>query len=1130
VVANELSMASEQMIQNYDVVAASPRQSWLDKPLLATLNWEKTLYLLFIVVAIISRFYDIGARVMSHDESLHTYFSYNLAAGKGFQHTPLMHGPFLFHVTALSYFLFGANDTTSRLPFAIFGIVLVALPYLFRKELGRFGALATSLFILISPSILYHARYIRQEQTILVWTVLTVLCTWRYLETRKVGWLIGLSAALAFHATDKSTSFLSIALMLIFLAPLALWQLYRMRSKWQDAGMLVAFGVVTAVFMLGLSIIFELGGSRLSQALNLSAIITQPDPNSATVALNTGALLFVGIMLVVTVAVGTGLFYLYRSTFGDWMRQATAGSAALNVVIVMVTTTMFMGSPAMLLIKNRIWQLFRGEELVPISTLGTMSNLQSNPNVVSTMLAMSLALIAIAVAMGLMWDARAWLPIIGIFLVITVTFFTTVFTNMAGVGTGYVGQLGYWMAQQDVMRGNQPPYYYALIVPMYEYAVLIGTLCAITTIAIRLIRAARVSRLNLKSEIQNLLFPLFVTWWTIATWLIYTIAGEKMPWLSVHFALPMTFLTGWFLQRVVMQAWTRVRHLSRSRWLAVAVLSVLAVALFVRQLSLIGSINLAEAPRADGLQWIFNFVLGIFALAVVGYLLTRVASGAAWPGVGLASFALLGVLTIRTAVNVTYINYDYTKEFLFYAHGAPGVKIALNQVEDLERRVGGRTPLRIGYTQETSWPMSWYMQQKPGARFFGAQLPPDYSDSQVILASEQDAEFAQWADTLSADYTRFDYMLVWWPMQDYYDLNWERVSYSLFNPQARAALWEIVFNRNFEPYAKLFNKTSLTPETWSPGHRFSLFVRNDVANQLWDYRIGDVAAGGARPVSGPKIQSPAGITFAPDGTRYLIDHKVNRVFHQDADGNLIASFGGSGNQPGKFNDAWSIAVDAASNVYVADTFNHRIQKFDANGGFITAWGRPGATMDPGIGPDTQFFGPRDIVIDSQGRLLVTDTGNKRVQVFDANGNFLTQFGADGSRPGQFNEPVGLAIDGQGNVYVADTWNKRIQVFDSNFAFVREFPVATWDQMEPNELQNVDHKPYLAIDQNTLFVTSPGTAQVLAFTLNGAPVDLPTVTFDVGDLPTGIKTQNGTLFVTNARNGAIASFPIQANAQ
>ena len=114
------------------------RKISLDTPLTAlfAINWEIVLYIAIFMVAIVTRFYDLGARVMSHDESLHTLYSWNLYAGKGYQHDPLMHGPFLFHANALIYFLFGDNDFTARTAPALFGIVLVILPYWFR-QIGR---------------------------------------------------------------------------------------------------------------------------------------------------------------------------------------------------------------------------------------------------------------------------------------------------------------------------------------------------------------------------------------------------------------------------------------------------------------------------------------------------------------------------------------------------------------------------------------------------------------------------------------------------------------------------------------------------------------------------------------------------------------------------------------------------------------------------------------------------------------------------------------------------------------------------------------------------------------------------------------------------------------------------------
>lgn len=145
----------------------------LDTPITAlfTLNWELVLYTIFFALAIFTRLYELGDRVMSHDESLHTLYSWNLYAGKGYQHDPLMHGPTLFHFTALMYFLFGDNDFTARLSAAIFGVILVILPYWFRPWLGRLGALSASFMLLISPGILYYTRYIRHfSRKLPVWS------------------------------------------------------------------------------------------------------------------------------------------------------------------------------------------------------------------------------------------------------------------------------------------------------------------------------------------------------------------------------------------------------------------------------------------------------------------------------------------------------------------------------------------------------------------------------------------------------------------------------------------------------------------------------------------------------------------------------------------------------------------------------------------------------------------------------------------------------------------------------------------------------------------------------------------------------------------------------------------------
>ncbi len=133
-------------------------------------------------------------------------------------------------------------------------------------------------------------------------------------------------------------------------------------------------------------------------------------------------------------------------------------------------------------------------------------------------------------------------------------------------------------------------------------------------------------------------------------------------------------------------------------------------------------------------------------------------------------------------------------------------------------------------------------------------------------------------------------------------------------------------------------------------------------------------------------------------------------------------------QPWYFNEPYDVAVDKEGNVFVADTFNHRIQKFSPDGAFVTAWGSLGSG-------DGQFKYPGGIATDAAGNIFVVDTGNNRIQKLGSNGAFVTAWGSLGSGDGQFNSPWGIATDAAGNILVADAGNHRIQKFGPDGAFV-----------------------------------------------------------------------------------------------
>jgi len=142
---------------------------------------------------------------------------------------------------------------------------------------------------------------------------------------------------------------------------------------------------------------------------------------------------------------------------------------------------------------------------------------------------------------------------------------------------------------------------------------------------------------------------------------------------------------------------------------------------------------------------------------------------------------------------------------------------------------------------------------------------------------------------------------------------------------------------------------------------------------------------------------------------------------------------------GKFSGPSGIATDSQGNVYVADTRNNRIQKFSNNGVFLSLWGSRGH----GAG---QFINPYGIAIDANDDVYVAesstsslaDTANHRVQKFTSDGTFLLAWGTKGIGDGSFNTPRGIAVDGPGNVYVAEWGNSRVQKFTGDGTYLTKW--------------------------------------------------------------------------------------------
>jgi uncharacterized protein (TIGR03663 family) len=1162
---------------------APEKNSWLDRPIFSIfppLTGELAIFILIIVLAAFSRLYDLGTRVMSHDENLHAYFSWLFAIGKGYQHTPLMHGPLQFHLLALAYQLIGDSDFTARFPHALASILTIVLLWKWRRYLGRAGTLVTAGLMLISPFMLYYGRYARNEAFIGVFFVLTLYAILRYFETGRNRYLILLTISTALHFTSKETAFIYTAQALLFLAVFLIIHVFKV--VWKKPALLNAFiiflsiGVLLSGVALGLTI-YNRVQIKTDASQTAAPIIPGGIPwNSISIA---GKLPIISLLLILGGSAFILAAILLIVGYG-WKNLCRERSFNMLVLLSMFVLPQLAAFPAAALGWNPLdyqftwpgWNFTALWAQAPVRTAAVF-------------VVLSLG----SIVLGVLWDRKRWFIYAAIFWGIYTIFYTSIFTNWQGFFTGSIGSLGYWLQQQGVHRGDQPWYYYLLIqIPVYEFLPAFGV-CLAIYLRLRRKSPALLSASEATGHIQgvkpnpaevkvlepaprwmtsssnegNYAFPLLL-WWTISSLLAYTLAGEKMPWLTVHITLPMILISGWGLGQVIERVdW---HYFSKQR---AGLITILLLILFTSVAGLLVTILGAQPPfQGKTLKQLSS--TGMFILLLI--IAITSAGGSYYFTKGrrihqdiiriavLVVFSLMAVLTGRTAMRAAYIHPNDATEYLVYAHGAGGIQDVMEQINSISSQIAGEKQLKVAYDsnlplQGVSWSFKWYLRDYPNA--FSFDKPDDGLRYTPVIIVDQN-NFENIKPIVANNYYRLDYIRMVWPNQDYFGLTWPRIKNALTNPALREAIFQIWLNRNYSAYANATGKTGLTLTDWQPSARMQLFIRKDIAAQMWDYGIIQKAPLQTDPyekgvitlspdlVVGrtgntvSQLNAPRGLAIASDGSLYVADSRNDRIVRFDALGNTIQAFGQVSpgcpyatvpppNVPiGTFCEPWGVAISPDGQwIYVADTWNHRIQKFTADGVPVKTWGTP--NYDPVSSGPFDFWGPRSVIVDSRGHVLVADTGNKRIVVYDADGNFISQFGGGGSDAGHLEEPVGLALDAQGNLYVADTWNQRIQVFSPNtdkidYLFSREWNINGWDS------ESLDNKPYLAADQKGhIFATDPDSFRVLEFTTNGDFIHTwgtNGTSLENFGMPSGISVDiRGKVWVSDTANNRIMRFTL-----
>ncbi len=1024
-------------------------------------RWALIVLTVLVLVAIGSRFYDLGSRALHHDESLHAYYSWEFYTTGVYRHDPLMHGPVLFHLTALGYWLFGDSDATARLVPALLGIFLVWVPWKFRQWLGTSGALVASALMLISPTVLYYSRFIREDVFFAAWTVIIVYGMWKYLSDGEDFHLYLMIGGWALAFSQKEVSFMLAAVCWGF------WAVALLFHRWRTNGKMPIRD------MREWHLLVVLGGILLPQTAALLMHTLGLDPVGG----------------------------YNENTYKDvaFMQRAFSFTIAL-----------FIGG-------------------------GLLS--------------------------AALWNWKKFLTAAGIFYVIFILLHTTFLTWPYGIGSGLVGSLGYWIEQHAVERGGQPWFYYLMLLPIYEFLPALLGLGGVAAWLIRR-RSAPWVRTRDMDSVPHLntsgdaLFPVFLLWWFGTILFALSFAGEKMPWLLFHITLPLIFMGGWALGRVLdrirwRQFFSANGIIFGAAWtIGIIVFGSLFWLAFRAEFPLQGA---SEAQLWLTARWVTLIVLLIAASVVAIRTSDRVGTGVARQVALLSITLLLALATVRFAIIVSFINADVPNEPLIYTQSSPDVTMVMGEIERIsEATVGGKN-IKISFDSSVSWPFLWYLRNYPN-RFFYASQPDAYADqllsSAIVLVGPENGNDSK-VKTLLPNYIKHFYSMRPNFPEDY--KGWRNVTTTQPDPNdATKTVRSSTGEQSNNPITILSNifyelgSTERRQEIsdWYINRRWPdplgdfsmwMYVQPEIASEVWDYGV-KVSAMDPELVKDPLadvltemspsqttagvINTPKGVAVLPDGNIAISDGGAHKIVITAPDGTFIREFGSMGAQPGQFNEPWGIAAAPDGTLFVADTWNHRVQHLDEAGNVLNVWGTFSDQPDNTGG---LFWGPRSVAVDEEGNVYVTDTGNKQIEKYTPDGQFLGAFGSSGAGAGQFEEPVGVAVAPDGTIFVADTWNRRVQYFTPDFTPLGQFDVRAWSG------QSILNKPYLAVSNDRVWISDPEGYRIIEMDWQGKPLRVwgqTTVGQSGLNLPLGLTLDGNTLWVADSQNGRVLAYPVQ----
>ena len=714
---------------------------------------------IFLIVALIAaamRLWELDERVMHYDEAIHLHFSWKLARGMEFVHSPWMHGPFQIELVALALKFIGDTDFLARLPYALFGVVLVVLPYFLRDAMGEKGAVCAAVILAFSPSLLYFSRFGRNDILMAVWAVSLLIMLWRYTASERRRYLFGAAAITALMLATKETAYFVILFMGLAALGLGWRQILGFLRGRQS---LAACGSAAGFFIL-------LATLTLPQAAALIAIAQSPfgltlAAHDAGSTGDTGAPVWeapfanlpiwdapmwvhiVAAAVLVVLAVGVARAAWRVRSIVDLTAVAVATlSTVAAVAVVVASPFQRLLSEQGLLTGNITGDLVdygAGLALLLLAVALPRANRSAVTGWRGIMLLLGPAALLTFCWLLVCWGGSAF---IGQLLPagasaddisagkVAVNYLIPLLTLLGLLAVGGAAGIawggGVWLGCAAVFYGIWIPLYTTLFTnwagmftgawqslgywlmqqdvargnqPWYYYIVGL-TVYELLALAFGIVAVVWLVR-------RREPFGIILAAWVVATLAIYTVAAEKMPWLLVNMTVPLALaagmLIGHLLDRVPWPlAGAGGRRLAWSLALAPA---WVGLAIWVAWLALKGD---------NGNIWVWLGALILLPLAALLAALVRVQPGAgAAAALGVAG--LLLVFGVAGAWRAAYTYDDSNLEILAYAQGSADLTTTY---VDLKNRVfssaDGSQSGVVKVDYDMWYPFQWYVREETG--------------------------------------------------------------------------------------------------------------------------------------------------------------------------------------------------------------------------------------------------------------------------------------------------------------------------------------------------------------------------------------------------------------------------------